>query len=50
LVGDRHLDNERTLGRRLPGTPIWTLPRFEHLGPEALDAWLDDHDLEALWP
>ncbi len=49
LVGAPHAANLRTLRGRLAGLPIFELPHFERLDSATLDAWLDAHDLGALW-
>ncbi|MCH2102414.1 MAG: dethiobiotin synthase [Planctomycetes bacterium] len=48
LVGEEHLDNERTL-RELSGVErVYHLPLLEPLDEAALDAWLDSNDLAPL--
>lgn len=49
LVGPRHEANERTLAGRLGSLPTFALPELAPLDTRALDAWLDAHDLDALW-
>jgi 8-amino-7-oxononanoate synthase len=49
LVGERHASNAATL-RELAGvTFLFEVPRFEPLAPAALDAWLAEHDVAALF-
>ena len=49
LVGEAHAANERTLKRRLPELPIFSLPRFETLDGATLDAWLAHCPLDGLF-
>ena len=48
LVGPRHEANERTLRGRLGALPILPLPQLAPLDTDALDGWLDAHDLGVL--
>ena len=49
LVGPPHAANARTLRGRLGALSLFELPHLERLDHDALDAWLTEHDLEALW-
>jgi len=46
LVGEPHAANRATLEAMASVPRVLEVPRFEPLGPAALDAWLDAHDLD----
>ena len=49
LVGEPHAANVATLRARIGALPLFEVPHFDTLDTAALDAWLDAHDLGALW-
>jgi dethiobiotin synthetase len=48
LVGPPHAANRATLAARSGVARLFEVPRFERLDPAALDAWLDEHDLDGV--
>ena len=49
LVGPPHPANRATLGALAAVARIFELPPLEPLGPQQLDAWLDQNDLTELF-
>lgn len=50
LVGPAHSSNRATLARLGGISTLFELPHFEPLTTQALDAWIDEHDLSAALP
>jgi dethiobiotin synthase len=50
LVGAPHASNRATLARMGRVTRTFELPRLDPLDARALDAWIDAHDLDGVWP
>jgi dethiobiotin synthetase len=49
LVGEPHASNRKTLDRIAHVPYIFEVPPFTPLDRSALEAWCQDHDLEALF-
>ena len=49
LVGDPHPSNRETLARMGRVARLYEVPRLDPLDGEALDAWIDEHDVTELF-